>query len=358
MKACSYLAVAIGALAVSLAIGGCSVASGPAPGVGVPPPTATPAPAKRLYADHNGVLYEYALPLTAASKPVRSWTEWPGLGLTPVVTVDSFTGRVAVASPKSIRIFYPPIRSFAKSHARTSITLTPAITQVGVNGADLADLEYDPSGNLWLFNNLGAGISELRAPLSPSSIAALSLQFGAPGSKTAGFTTLVQGRFDINSALYVYALSSTRGLLFKVGFPYARPPGTTGLNVSQANFVDSSQWSPTAPVQPSLIVGQYFGQLASPPPGSPPPPPVNVLGEFNLPLNPQIGLFPNSHTNAVVGAVAADPLRAQLYTLDSVRGTLDIYGLPLPNRAKPVLSLPCPARSNCSFKPEHLFLAP
>jgi hypothetical protein len=240
-----------------------------------------------------------------------------------------------------------------------TLKLTPAITEIGVSGADLVDIEYDPNQNLWLFNNLGGEVSELRAPLSKSSVAALTIQFGAPGSKTAGFSTLVQGRFDVNAALYTYARSTLRSRVFKVGFPYAKPPSSIGLDIAQANFVDSSQWPPTAPVQPSLLLGQYFGPLHSPHPGSPPSPPVNVLGQFDEPLNPQFGLFPNQHVNTIVGALIADPPRGSLYTLDAADGRLDLYGLPMAGHATPKLSLRCPAGSfNCSQKGEHVFLAP
>ena len=37
---------------------------------------------------------------------------------------------------------------------------------MGPSGADLMDIEYDPNENLWLFNNLGAEITELRSPIS------------------------------------------------------------------------------------------------------------------------------------------------------------------------------------------------
>ncbi|HZY95993.1 MAG TPA: hypothetical protein VFE35_02705 [Candidatus Cybelea sp.] len=221
------------------------------------------------------------------------------------------------------------------------------------------DIEYDPNQNLWLLNNLGGEISELRPPISKSSVAALTIIFGAPGSKTAGFSTLIQARFDVNAALYVYASSSTRSRVFKTGFPYAKPPGSIGLDLAQADFVDSSQWLPTAPQQPSLIIGQYFGALHSPHPGSPPSPPVNVLSQFAQPLDLQRGLFPDAVVSAIVGALIADPPRASFYTLDAATGRLDVYGLPMAGHAKPKLSLPCLGGSgNCIHKIEHLFLAP
>ena len=187
---------------------------------------------------------------------------------------------MALASSRSVRIFHPPITSFDPKKAKLEIKLTPAITEIGVSGADLIDMAYDPNDNLWLLNNLGAEISELRTPLTKDMVAALTIGFGAPGSKTAGFTTLVKASFDVNAALYVYAASSVRSRLFKMSFPYARQPGSLGINLNQAVFVDSSQWLPTAPNQPSLLFGQYLGQLSSPKPGSPPSPPVNVMGEF------------------------------------------------------------------------------
>jgi hypothetical protein len=321
------------------------------------PPNATP-PAKWLYVDHFGTFYAYQLPLAAASLPVRTLTEWPGLGLTPQIAVDP-NGSVAIASTTNIRIFHPPIVSFEPSHAQLSIKLTPAITEVGPYGADLVDMEYDPSGNLWLFNNLGAEISELRVPLSTHSIAALTIAFGQPGSKTAGFTTLVQGRFDVNAALYVYASSSTRSRLFKLSFPYAKPPSTLGIDLAQADFVDSSQYLPTSRNPATVLLGQYTGALRSPSPGSPPPPPVDVMSQFDEPLDPTKGLFPNEHVNTVVSALMADPPRERFYTLLLANGQLDVFGLPLRGGAKPELTLNClAASSGCADKTEHLFLAP
>ncbi len=351
--------------AIGMLAAGCT-ASGPAPlAISQPPlPSATPA-AARMYVDHNGTLYQYALPLTQGSTPYRTLQEWPGLVKPPQISVNKF-GEVALASPYEIRLFVPPIVSFAASRARLKLKLTPAITQIGPSdtGADLVDLEYDPNNNLWLFNNLGgAGISELRAPISKSSVAALTIAFGAPGTKAAGFTTLVQGRFDVNAALYVFAtetkISPPRSLLWKLSFPYARPPGSVGLYLAQAAFVDSSQWPPSAPNTPTLLLGQYYGQLRSPSPGSPPSPPVTVTAQFPQPFNPSVGRFPDAHVNTLIGALAADPYRASFYTLDSGTGKLDVYGLPLPSNAKPRITLPClGGPNNCSHQLEHLFLAP
>jgi hypothetical protein len=352
---------AIGTLAA-----GCNMAGGPAPlAISRPPlPSATPA-ATRLYADHNGTFFEYKLPLQAGQKPYRSMQEWPGLVTPPQLAVSPY-GEVALASPYEIRFFMPPIVSFDKSRAKLTLKLNPAITGMGPNGAILVDLEYDPNNNLWLFNNLGgagpsggAGISELRSPISKSSVAAVTIAFGAPGSKTAGFKTLVQGRFDVNAALYVYASASARSLLWKLSFPYARPPSSLGLNLAQADFVDSSQWPPTAPNAPSLLLGRYYGQLHSPSPGSPPSPPVTVMAQFPQPFNPSVGRFPDAHVNTLISALVADPYRAGFYTLDSGFGRLQVWGLPLGSNAKPKITLPCPAgHGNCSNQPEHLFLAP
>jgi hypothetical protein len=359
MKISTAFVSLMGAACIAMAIAGCGGASGPAPlGISQPPlPTSSPA-ANLLYVDHNGTFYAYRLPLSQSSKPFRTLTEWPGLAIAPQIAADQY-GNVAVASSKSIRFFHKPIVSFAPSHASLSLPLTPAITEIGLSGADLVDLEYDPNENLWLFNNLGAEISELQTPIQKSSVAALTIGFGAPGSKTAGFTTLVQGRFDVNATLYVYASATARSRLFKISFPYAKPPGTLGINLAQAAFVDATQWPPTAPNAPSLLLGQYLGQLSSPKPGSPPSPPVNVTGQFAQPFDPNTGLFPDAHLNTIVGALATDPYRYSFYTLDAGDGSLDVYDLPMHSKAKPKLSLPCPAGpSNCSEKLEHLFLAP
>ena len=71
------------------------------------------------------------------------------------------------------------------------------LTYSGGNGLDSASYSYDPNDNLWLLNNLGAEISELRTPLTKDMVSALTIGFGAPGSKTAGFTTLVKASFDV-----------------------------------------------------------------------------------------------------------------------------------------------------------------
>jgi hypothetical protein len=360
MKLAAIFAVVLGGGAVAVTMAGCGIVSGPAPPpISQPPlPTSSPA-ANLLYVDHNGTFYEYRLPLSSSSKPVRTLTEWPGLGIAPVIAADQY-GNVALGSPTELRFFKAPIVSFSTSHTKLVLKLTPAMTEVGLSGADLVDLEYDPNENLWLFNNLGAEISELSAPITPSTVAAaLTIGFGAPGSKTAGFTSLVQGRFDVNATLYVYASSSTRSRLFKIAFPYAKPPSDTALWLGQADFVDSSQWPPTAPNAPSLLLGQYFGQLRSPPPGVPPSPPVNVTAQFPQPFNPSRGLYPDAHISGIVGALIADPYRASFYTLDATVGSLDVYRLPMANNGSPKVTLQCLAGpSNCSEKPEHLFLAP
>ncbi|HKU81453.1 MAG TPA: hypothetical protein VJP76_04710, partial [Candidatus Tumulicola sp.] len=221
-------AVAATAAALSACGGG---GSGPAPATISSPPAPTPTPpASRLYADHNGVLYEYALPLKAGAKPQSVLTEAPGAAIPPQIAVDPY-GKIAVATNANIRVFRPPITSLDPSKAALTIALTPAITEIGPGGADLVDIEYDPNDDLWLLNDLGAEVSELAAPVSKSSVAALTIGFGAPGSKTAGYSALIQARFDVNAALYVYAnqANTQRSRLFKTGFPYAKPPSPVGL---------------------------------------------------------------------------------------------------------------------------------
>jgi hypothetical protein len=357
MKALACCCFILAVAAALLAAPGCG-SVGPAPlASSIPvPPNATP-PAKVLYVDHLGTLYSYGLPLSAGSQPEKALDEWPNLGFPPTIAVAP-NGAVAVASNTALRIFQPPIVSFEASHAKLSIPLTPAITQVGPYGADLIDMEYDPNGNLWLFNNLGGEISELRPPFSKNMIASLTLGFGQPGSKTAGYT-MVQARFDVNAALYVYASAATRSRLFKTSFPYAKPPSSLGIDMAQADFVDSSQYLPTSKNPANLLLGQYTGELRTPKPGSPPSPPADVLGQFYEPLQPTQGLIPNDHVNTIVGALIADPPRERFYTLESNDGALDVFGLPLQGGAKPVLSFNCPGgTSNCDEKGEHLFLAP
>ncbi len=359
MKASSVFAMLAGVAGALLVASGCGGNVGPAPVTSGPPipPLATP-PAKWLYVDHFGTLYEYRLPLAVASKPVRTLKESAGSGATPVIAVGPY-GEVALANPQTLRIFKPPIVSFDPSHAALSIKLTPAITQVGPYGAELIDLEYDPNDNLWLFSNLGGEISELRPPLSKHSIAALTIGFGQPGTKSAGFT-MVQGRFDVNAALYIYALNGLEvGRLFKDSFPYAKQPSSIGINLAQADFVDASQYLPTSKNPADLLLGQYTGELRTPKPGAPPSPPVDVMGQFYEPLQPTKGLIPNDHVDTVVRALVADPPRELFYVTDSTSGELNAFGLPLQGGAKPVLKLDCLAgTTNCEAASQHLFLAP
>ena len=236
--------------------------------------TLTPPPS-HLYVDHNGKFFEYKLPLTSSSKPLKTLVEDPGSSFAPQIAVDK-NGNVAIVTASQIRLFNKPIVSFAPSKARQIIALSPAMTEVGPAGADLVDAQYDPNNNLWLFSGLGGEITELRAPVSKTSVASVIIPFGAPGTKTAAYGVL-QGRFDINATLYVYGQSSTKASLFKASFPYAKPMSPfDGLNIAQASFVDSSQFLNTNPNPVSVIVGQYFGPLATPPPQQPPPQPSNV----------------------------------------------------------------------------------
>lgn len=323
-------------------------------------PGATPSPAaKTLYVDHHGTLYRYALPLTAGEKPSQALVEAPGSALTPQLSVDPY-GTIAVATTTTVRVFGRPIQSLQPKYAKLTVKLTPAITEIGPAGADLVDIEYDPNNNLWLLNNLGGEISELAAPIQKNSVAAVTISFGAPGTKAAGYTALIQGRFDVSAALYVYAASAAanRSSLFKISFPYAKPPSPVGIDIGQADFIDSSQYLPTDPHPNSLLLGQYDGPLSSPPPGQPPPPPSNVLAQFTEPL-PSHGLFPSAHTDSIVGALIADPQRDAFYTLDVSTGTLSEFALPMQNGAKPKFTIPCPGvPSNCSGQSEHLYLAP
>ncbi len=346
----------------TLAVAGCGGGgSGPAPVAISSPPLPTPSPPPgKLYVDHNGILYEYALPLKAASEPLRRLVEAPGSGFAPQLAIDPY-GKIAIVTASTIRVFKPPFVSFEPGRAELSIPLTPAITQVGPAGAELNDAEYDPNGNLWLVSVLGE-VSELAAPLSRSTRnAAVTVQFGAPGTKTSGFTP-VHASFDVSAALYVFAAPSAgieSARLFKTSFPYAKPPGGTGLNLDFADFVDSSQYLPTNPNPVPVILGQYNGSLKSPPPGQPPPPPVNRLAQFAQPLNPVQGLFPDATADTIVGAIAADAPRNAFYALDQTTGRLEVYALPMTQSAEPTLTLACIGGANlCSNKPEHLLLAP
>lgn len=355
MRLSTFFAVVF-AIAAAVIAGCGTTGPGPASSPIPVPPNPTP-PAKMVYVDHAGTLFGYLLPLQANSKPSLTLTEWPKAANPPAIAVGP-NGEVALSDDHDIRIFEPPIVSFEASHAKLTIPLTPAITEVGPYGADLVDMQYDPNDNLWLVNDLGGEISELRPPLSKNMVASLTVPFGQPGSKTAGFTPL-QGRFDVNATLYIYARAAIRSRLFKDAFPYAKQPSTMGIDLSQADFVDSSQYLPQSKNPASVLLGQYYGPLHSPRPGSPPSPPVNVVSQFDEPLDyGNRGLFPDNIVHAIVGALTADAPRQLFYTLDNDTGRLDVYPLPLTPRAKSLVSLPCSAGpSQCSSR-EHLFLTP
>lgn len=363
MKASTIFALLIASSVGVLLASGCGT-TGPAPLTSpIPvPPNATP-PAKLLYVDHYGTFFEYSLPISAASKPSQTITEWPGLRFPPQVAVD-LNGNVALSGPLAIKLFHPPIRSLDPNKAYLTIPLTPAITNIGSTGANLVDLEYDPAGNLWLFNNLGPEITELRTPFSKNMVASLAIIFGAPGSKTAGFNSMSQGRFDVSSTLYVYASATTKqggtiSKLFKVPFPYAKQPSPLNIDLLEANFVDASQYLPQSHNPASVIVGQYDGPLHSPHPGDPPSPPVDVLSQFDEPLQPVNGLFPSNIVKTIIGALTADAPRQLFYTLDAGDGDLQAFPLPMQPHTQPKFTIGCiGGSSHCSHQSEHLFLAP
>jgi len=326
--------------------------------------TPTPPPG-HLYVDHDGTLYVYALPLKPAAKPLRSIVEEAGQTIAPQIAADQF-GNVAIATPTQIQLFHAPIRSFAAKNAYLTIPFTPAITQIGPSGADLADLEFDPDLNLWILNNYGGGeASELQAPLRKYAVAAAQIQFGVPGTKASSYGNLRNARFDQNSTIYVYATQPQGQFseLFKNGFPYATYPGSYyGLDLSVPDFVDPSQWpnGPPPALASGVLLGQYNGSLASPAPGKSPTPAVSVLAEFNLPIIAVNGVYPSAYVNDTSAAIVADASRMVFYSLAQANGALDVYALPLATGAKPIFAIPCAAKlpALCDDKPEHLFLAP
>ena len=93
-------------------------------------------------------------------------------------------------------------------------------------------------------------------------------------------------------------------------------------------------------------------------PGSPPSPPVNVMSQFNEPLQPAEGLFPNAHSEAIVSALAADAPRLLFYTLAFADGSLSAYTLPMQSQAQPKFSIRCLAGASSCAGHDHLFLAP
>ncbi|MBV8489533.1 MAG: hypothetical protein JO199_03310 [Candidatus Eremiobacteraeota bacterium] len=323
-------------------------------------PTPQPSPAKYLYVDHLGMLAIYRLPLTANSTPMRVLDENPGGGA-PAIAVDAY-GEIAIGTTTEVRLYQPPIVSLAAKDATVRVHFTPAVTAIGPSGADIVGMVFDPSLNLWLLSGIGGEVTELQRPITPASVAASTVLFGVKGTKTSGFGILGGASFDISGTLYVYAINSGLpppydGQLFKLGFPYVKPISTTGLNLSQADFVDTSQFLPSNPNPVPALLGLYNGPLHSPPPQVPPPAPVDELAQFASPLNSVTGPFPTATVSIVIGALIADPPRTRIYTLESTDGRLAEFAFPLQNRARALLTLRCPFKpSNCNEKPEHLYL--
>ncbi|HTX60333.1 MAG TPA: hypothetical protein VMH02_11765 [Verrucomicrobiae bacterium] len=323
--------------------------------------TNTPAP-NHLYLDHNGIFFEYRLPLRANAKPIVAASEEPGAQIPPVMTADQF-GRVAIATPTELLFFRPPITSFAPSKAYLTISLTPAITEIGQSGAVLADVEWDPNENFWLLNNIGGEVTMLPWPLSKRSVATVSIAFGQPGTKTAAYTVLSSARFDVNATLYVLATAPGSGsMLFKSSYPYAKAPSPVqDLDLSVPDFVDPSQFpnGPPISISDGVLYGQYLGPLYAPPPQRPPPVPVDALAQFSQPFVPNPNVYPDATIDVLAGALVADANRGRLYVLDASDGSLRVYPMPFANHQRAIQRLRCPAPSaDCDDAPEHVFLAP
>lgn len=329
-------------------------------------PTPPPTPSARLYVDHNGTIFIYKLPLTLKSKPEQVLAQSPGSTST-AVAVDGL-GEIAVGTPSELRLFGGPkkhVTTLSPTKAWLRIPLTPAITSIGINGAAIADLEFDPTNNLWLVSAGGVPeVTELQRPFTKQATAVSTVIFGASGTKAAGFSAVSQARFDISSALYVYAGNNNvpppQGQqLFKSSFPYVKPVTSTGLDLEQADFVDSSQYLISNPYPIPMILGQYFGPLHSPPPQAPPPPPVDELAQFQNPINVVQGPYPVATVNVVVGGLIADPPRMKIYTLRASDGQLQVWPIPLVNNGLPKISLRCPGtKTLCLTGSEKLFLGP
>ena len=353
----------IAAAVIAAASSGCG-ASGPAPeGASGPPvpPNGTPAP-NLLYVDHNGTFYIYRLPLAQGSKPERTLTEWPGLTVAPVIAADQF-GNVAVASPNELRLFQAPIRSFAPSRAKLRLKLTPAITAIGTSGdAALVDLEYDPNGNLWLFNNVGPGITELRAPVT---------QVERRGDlHSLRRSRLEDGRFHVADSRTLRHQRDALRLREQHRGTAARTLVQVRLSVRQAARIAWHQSGPSRlrglkPVAADggkravALARTVYRRAALAQTGRT----AFAARQRDQPVRAAIqsgpGLFPNEHANTIVGALAADTYRYSFYTLDAGDGALDVWDLPMRSNAKAKLSLPCLAgQGNCGEKGEHVFLAP
>jgi hypothetical protein len=324
------------------------------------PITPTPEP-EHLYVDHAGILSRYHLPLTSKSKPDFTINENPG-GLPPQIAVDQY-GNITTATATELRIFKTPIVSLARNHARTIVPFNPAITAIGASGAVLNGIAYDPYNELWLLSAVGGEVEMLQPPIAKYSVAYTRIQFGAPGSKTANYGSPEQISFDSSGNAYVYAGGGATGArLFKIAFPYSRPPSSLGVDIAAASWVDASQYfnGPPYAFSDGALIGQYTGPPASPAPLHSPAPNIEVLTQYTLPLDYITGLYPTVKTSDVVGATVPEPNRNVFYALRASTGALEVYAMPMASNAKPKLSLSCSAKTVglCDGQSEHLFLAP
>ena len=158
--------------------------------------TPTPTPG-HLYVDHNGTFSIYALPLTRLRNlKERCRKQRARCCRRRSPPTCSGTSR----SPRRLRStsFTRRFVRLRRNRAYLKIPLTPAITQIGPSGADLADIEFDPNLNLWLVNNYGGGaVSELQRPLHKYAVAAATIFFGVPGTKAGPYGSLRNARFDV-----------------------------------------------------------------------------------------------------------------------------------------------------------------
>ena len=262
MKISTVFALVVAVGAAILVVSGCG-SSGPVPITSPPsgPPNPTPAANSAVRRSQR-----HALRVSAAAESsfhaASHADRVAGLGL------DAGNRRRSVrrrgrGQSQEIRLFHPPIVSFEPSHADLSIQLTPAITEIGAAATPIWLIWSTTRTTTSGCSTTSARRSPSCARRSPSRLQALFRSSSVlPGSKTAGYTTLGEGRFDVNAALYVYATneSGTRGCSRSVSRTPSRP--VRWAQLGQADFVDSSQYLPTARIQPAFCSDSISARCA------------------------------------------------------------------------------------------------
>ena len=183
--------------------------------------------------------YAYALPLT---KQIEAAADAAGMaGLRPSAADCGRSVRQRRARELEEHSLLSAADRFVRRVAREADTpLTPAITEIGVSGADLVDIEYDP-------NAKPLAAQQPRRARSPSCAAPISKierRRGHDSSSARRARRRPDSRrwsrrasTSMPRCTSMPSSSATqRSRLFKVGFPYAKPPGSIGIELGASRL--------------------------------------------------------------------------------------------------------------------------